>query len=55
MQELAGINMGKGAQNIFLNLEKRNHIKKHIRKLQVSGSITTDPFTILSEEKHFYF
>ena len=25
----------------FFNLEKRNHIRKHIRKLHVSGVITT--------------
>ena len=38
----------------FLNLEKRNHIKKHMRKLKISGVITTDPFSILAEQKRFY-
>ena len=37
-----------------INLEKRNHVKKHIRKLLVSGSITSDPFGILNEQKRFY-
>ena len=37
-----------------LNLEKRNHVKKHIRKSLISGSITTDPYRILSEQKRFY-
>ena len=38
----------------FLNLEKRNYVKKHIRKLYVSGSISADPFEILNAEKLFY-
>ena len=38
----------------FLNLEKRNHVKKHVRKLRLSGVITTDPFEILHPEKEFY-
>ena len=38
----------------FLNLEKRNHVKKHVRKQKTSGSIITDPFNILSEQKRFY-
>ena len=38
----------------FLNLEKWNHVKKHIRKLVVSGVITTDPFNILNKEKRLY-
>ena len=33
---------------------KRNQVKKHVRKLKINGSITTDPFEILSEEKRFY-
>ena len=37
----------------FLNLERRNHVKKHIRKLVISGAITTDPYQILSEQKKF--
>ena len=37
----------------FLNLEKRNHIRKHIRKLNMSGVITTDPYTILEGQKQY--
>jgi len=37
-----------------LNLEKRNRIKKHIRKLNINGSITTDPFNILYKQRSFY-
>ena len=40
--------------NIFLNLEKQNNIKKYIRKLFVSGAISTDPFKILNTERQFY-
>ena len=36
----------------FLNLEKRNHIKKHMRKININGSITTDPFNILNEQSY---
>ena len=45
-----------GERNIkyVLNLEKRNNVEKHIRKLFVSGVITTDPFKILNEQKSFY-
>ena len=53
-QGLDGMSTEKEAQNIFLNLEKRNNVKKHIRKLHVSGVITTDPFKILDEQKRFY-
>ena len=45
---------GEKSTKYFLNLEKRNHIKKHIRKLNVNGSITTDPLNILSEQQRFY-
>ena len=38
----------------FLNLEKRNHMKKHIQKLHISGVIKTDPFCILKEQDRFY-
>ena len=38
----------------FLNLEKRNHIKKHIRKLYISRTISTDPFQIMNALKSFY-
>ena len=45
---------GEKSTKYFLNLEKRNHIKKHMRKLKISGLITTDPFDILSEQQRFY-
>ena len=38
----------------FYNLEKRNHIKKHIRKLRLSSVFTTNPFEILNAEKNYY-
>jgi len=45
---------GEKSTKYFLNLEKRNHVKKHVRKLKINGSFTTDPFKILSEQKRFY-
>ena len=45
---------GEKSTKYFLNLEKRNHVKKHVRKLKTSGAIVTDPFNILSEQKRFY-
>ena len=41
----------KEALSTFLNLENRNHVKKHIRKLIIGGAITTDPYQILSEQQ----
>ena len=45
---------GEKNSKYFFDLEKRNHIKKHIRKLHMSGVITTDPFEILDAGKTFY-
>jgi len=45
---------GERSTKYFLNIEKRNRVKKHFRKLLISGSITTDPYRILSEQKRFY-
>ena len=45
---------GEKSTEHFLNLEKRNHIKKHMRKLNINGSITTDPFNTLNEQRSFY-
>ena len=45
---------GEKSTKYFLNLEKRNHVKKHIRKLVISGIVKTDPFDILQEQKRFY-
>ena len=45
---------GERRTKYFLNLEKRNNVKKHIRKRLVSGAITIDPFKILDEQKRFY-
>ena len=41
---------GEKSMKYFLNLEKRNHIKKHMRKLNINGSISSDPFNILNEQ-----
>ena len=38
----------------FLNLEKRNHVKKFVRKLHISGVISTDPFMIMESQRAFY-
>ena len=45
---------GEKRSKYFLNLGKRNNIKKHVRKLYLSGSFSTDPFEILNAEKFFY-
>jgi len=45
---------GEKNSKYFFNLEKRNHVKRHTRKLRLSGVITTDPFEILDAEKTFY-
>ena len=45
---------GEKSTKYVLNLKKRNHVKKHVRKLKTSGSIITDPFNILSEQTRFY-
>ena len=45
---------GERNSKYFLNLEKRNHVRKHIRKLRLSGVISTDPFEILEAERVFY-
>ena len=44
---------GEKNSNYFLNLEKRNDIRKHIRKLYVSGTISTNPFEIMDAQKRF--
>ena len=46
---------GERSTKYFLNLERRIYVKKHIRKLVISGAITTDPYQILSEQKKFYY
>ena len=45
---------GEKNSKYYLNLEKRNHIKKHIRKLCISGTISTDPFQTMDAQKSFY-
>ena len=45
---------GERSFKYFLNLEKRNHVKKHIRKLCINGLLTTDTLRILNEQKCFY-
>jgi len=43
----------KSTKCFFWNHEKTNHVKTHIQKLLVSGSITTDPYHIFAEEERF--
>ena len=45
---------GEMNSKCYLNLEKRNHVKKHVRKLHISGVISTDPFMILDSQRKFY-
>ena len=47
LQQLAGMGTEKEActKFFFINLEKRKQVKKHIRKLVISGAITIDPYT----------
>ena len=45
---------GEKSSKYFLNLEKRNHVKKHMRKLHINNSLTTGPKVILAEQKHVY-
>ena len=56
VQEQDGTSTVKRAVDIFSNLDKRNNIKKHVRKLYLSGSFSSDPFEImiLNAEKLFY-
>ena len=43
---------GEKSTKYLLNHEKRNHIKKHTRKLNINGSFTTDPLKV--EWYHIY-
>ena len=45
---------GEKSSKYFLNLVKRSHIRKHTRKLKITGVITTDPFSTLAEQKRLY-
>ena len=45
---------GEKNSKYFLNLEKRNHVKKRVRKLHISGVISTDPFMIMDSQRKFY-
>ena len=45
---------GEKRKKYFLNLGKRNHVKKYIRKLCINGKITTGPHCILKEQERFY-
>lgn len=40
---------GEKSLKYFFNLEKRNYIKKYMRKLKISGVIIIDFFSILVE------
>ena len=54
MQGQGGMSMVKRVQNIFLNLEKRNYSRKHIRKLCLSGVITKNYQKILDSSSEYY-
>ena len=45
---------GEKSTKYFYNLEKRNHQKKTMKKLNVNGIITEDPKKILEEQRNFY-
>ena len=44
---------GEKSNKYFLNLEKRNHTRKHIRKLSLCGVITTDHKLILNSASDY--
>ena len=50
------MNMVKSLLSIFLNFEKRNKAKSHLRKIVIDDSFneTTDPGEILSNLRNFY-
>lgn len=41
-------------KRLGLGLEKRNNVRKNMRKLRLSGVITVDPFEILEGGKNIY-
>ena len=45
---------GEESNKYFFNLEKRNHIRKHIRKLSLSGVITSNLYEIKEGARTFY-
>ena len=45
---------GKGLRSIFLNLEKHNSLKTHVKKLVENDIEITDANDILKHIKHFY-
>ena len=49
-----GMSMEKKSNKYFLNLEKRNHTRKYIRKLSLSGVITSDYKQILNSASDYY-
>ena len=55
VQVLAGMSTEKEALSTFWTWKREIMWKKHIRKLVISGAITTDPYQILSEQKNFYY
>ena len=45
---------GERSSKFFLGLEKQNGVKKHVRKINVGGTIVTDPYKIQMEQQSFY-
>lgn len=54
MFSLEHVGMSIVRRTAGINLEKCNHIKKHMRKLYISGTISTYPFQIMNTQKSFY-
>lgn len=51
VQKLNGMNTVRNPPNIIFSFEKRNAVKKHMRKIKLSDrSVTTDAKTILLEK-----
>ena len=45
---------GEKSSKYFLSLEKRNHIRKLVRNLNLSGVITYHPYKMLESGKNYY-
>ena len=54
MHEPAGTSTVRKVRKIFFESRKEKSYQKHIRKLNINGSITTDPFNILYKQRSFY-
>ena len=48
------VNSGEKPSKLFLNIENKNFISKHIRELKSDNKIIQDPKLILEEMRQFY-